>query len=150
MMFPEGKPAFGGNVEATLSGSTLTGSWNFGRAEVRPDNGMYKFTVTRASAPSSSNPPNGSSLLEGTVWKGDSDGGDKHYEFHFLANGEVQWDLRWNGNKSYKGTWRQAGNTITMDFHPWWTDPVIVTIAGDQMNGAWAKGQYKFTLAKVR
>jgi len=37
-----------------------------------------------------------------------------------------------------------------MDFHPWWTDPAIISITGDQMNGAWAKSQYKFTLAKVR
>jgi hypothetical protein len=249
MMFPEGKPFFGGNVEATLSGSTLTGSWNFGRDEARPDSGMYKFTVAKASSTSGSAPVNVAASLEGTTWKGDSDGGDKHYEFQFLpngqvveylkmhesltnkgtwyvngntihmefpdyypvealiegnrmtgswksgtykftifkiesgsaqpqtgpanplegttwkgdsasgdkhyefqflANGEVQWALRWNGNKSYKGTWRQAGNTITMDFHPWWTDPVVINITGDQMNGTWAKGQYKFTLARVR
>jgi hypothetical protein len=151
MMFPEGKSEFGGQVEATLKGDILRGSWNFGRSQLNPDNGMYKFTVTRTSSTSFATPPNSATLLEGTTWKGDSDGGDKHYEFQFPANGEVVWLLKWGRlNKSYKGTWRQAGNTITMDFHPWWTDPVIITILGDQMNGTWAKGQYKFTLAKVQ
>ena len=90
----------------------------------------------------------GSNTLEGTTWSGASSGGDKHYEFTFLANEEVVWNLRWNGNKSYKGTWRKYGNTITMDFRPWWTDPVMITITGNQMNGSWAKGQYTFTLTR--
>jgi len=30
-----------------LSGDKLVGSWNFGRDEVRSENGMYKFTVTK-------------------------------------------------------------------------------------------------------
>jgi hypothetical protein len=39
----------GGNQEvaAELSGDSFTGSWNFGRAEIKPNNGMYKFTVRK-------------------------------------------------------------------------------------------------------
>jgi hypothetical protein len=139
MMFPEGKPVFGGEVAATLRGDLLTGSWNFGHDEVKPENGMYKFAVSKVQE-----------SLEGSVWKGDSPSGDKHYQFQFLADGNVNWNLSWNGNKSYKGTWRQVGNTITMDFRPWWIDPVVITVTGDKMDGAWAKGQYRFTLTKVQ
>lgn len=44
MEFPTGY----GPIPAIIDGDKMTGSWNFGRSEVRPDNGMYKFTVTRA------------------------------------------------------------------------------------------------------
>src|SRR5688572_7339964 len=53
--------------------------------------------------------------LEGTTWKGDSPGGDKHYEFEFLPNNGVRWKANpdcfgCNSVKS-KGNWKQVGNT---------------------------------------
>jgi hypothetical protein len=47
----DAKKVTGGNEEvpALLSGDSLTGSWNFGRSEVKPDNGMYKFTVRKVN-----------------------------------------------------------------------------------------------------
>jgi len=136
MEFPDYYP-----VEAVIDGNRMTGSWK---------NGTYKFTIFRTQAGSKPTPSTLGNSLEGTTWKGSSSGGDKQYEFQFLANGEAHWNLSWNGNKSYKGTWRQVANTITMDFRPWWTDPVILTLTGDQAQGSWAKGQYKFTLVKVQ
>jgi len=47
MVFADGKLVGAGRVAATLSGDKLVGSWNFGRDEVRSENGMYKFTVTK-------------------------------------------------------------------------------------------------------
>src|ERR1700730_3774931 len=35
------------------------------------------------------------SSLEGTTWRGVSSGGDKHYEFQFLPNGELAYHLKW-------------------------------------------------------
>jgi len=101
--------------------------------------------------------------LEGTTWKGDSSGGDKHYEFQFLPNGEVVWRLGWGrlSNPTYKGTWSQAGNTIHMDFpqgESIGTSPVEATISGNKMTGSWNfgrsgvrwdKGMYKFTIEKA-
>ncbi len=149
MMFPEGKSVFGGNVEATISGQKLTGSWNFGRAEVRPDNGMYKFTVTNTSSTSVATQPNALSTLEGTTWKGDSSGGDKHYQVQFLPKGQVIWNLKWNNYGESKGFWRQEGNSITLILDGY-IRPVLITLNGDTMNGSWSGGQYKFTLTKVQ
>jgi hypothetical protein len=83
--------------------------------------------------------------LEGTTWRGASPGGDKHYEFQFLSNGEVIWDPK---NQPFKGTWRQTGNTIHMDFQNFGF-PMEATIIGDKMTGSWAKGSRKFTVEKV-
>ena len=136
-------------VAAVLSQDSLTGSWNFGRSEVKPDNGMYKFTVTRTSSTANTAQVNTTSSLEGTTWKGDSSGGDKHYQVQFLPNGRVIWNLKWNNYGEAQGTWRQDGNTITLDLRPWYIDPVIMTLTGDSISGSWAKGQYKFTLTKL-
>jgi uncharacterized caspase-like protein len=147
----DAKKVMGGNEEvaAVLSENSLTGSWNFGRSEVRPDNGMYKFTVTKASTSSGSNPPNGASSLVGTTWKGDSSGGDKHYQVQFLPNGKVIWNLKWNNYGEAQGIWRQEGNTITLDLNGY-LKPVIMTVNGETMDGSWSGGQYKFKLTKVQ
>lgn len=134
-------------VAAVLSQDSLTGSWNFGRSEVKPDNGMYKFTVTKTSAPANVQLATNAGL-EGTIWKGDSPSGDKHYQVQFLPNGKVVWNLKWNNYGEAQGTWRQDGDTITLDLRPWYIDPVIMTLSGDSISGSWAKGQYKFALTK--
>jgi uncharacterized caspase-like protein len=104
-----------------------------------------------------------SNSLEGTTWKGDSSGGDKHYEFQFLPNGEVVWHIKWSrlNDPTYKGTFSQTGDTISMDFpgvHNG-TSPVAAKISGDKMTGSfafgqsavrWDNGMYKFTVEKVQ
>jgi hypothetical protein len=107
--------------------------------------------VRRACSPASSiaTGPAKEGSLEGTTWKGDSPSNDKHYEFRFLADRAVVWTVKWNNYGTYKGTWRQAGNRISMDFHPWFEDPVEITIEGDRMTGSWGQGRYKFTLSKI-
>ena len=88
------------------------------------------------------------SSLEGTTWRGDSPGGDKHYEFKFLPNGEAT--LHYNSDKrTFKITWRQTGNRIDMEFTEFTGTLMEATISGDKMTGSWYKGKYKFTLEKV-
>ena len=91
-----------------------------------------------------------SNSLEGTTWKGDSSGGDKHYKFQFLSNGVVLFTSEyWIGdNTAIKGTWRQTGNRIDMTFTQLdrFTQPEA-TISGDRLTGSMRK--YKFTLEKV-
>lgn len=136
-------------VAAVLSQDSLTGSWSFGRSEVKPNNGMYKFTVTRTSSTSNAAQVNTTASLEGTTWKGDSSGGDKHYQVQFLPNGQVIWNLKWNNYGEAKGFWRQEGNTITLVLDGY-IRPVLITLNGETMNGSWSGGQYKFTLTKVQ
>ncbi len=147
----DAKKVVGGDevVAAVLTGDSLTGSWNFGRDEVRPDNGMYKFTVTKTSSTANVAQVNPAASLEGTTWKGDSSGGDKHYEVQFLPKGQVIWNLKWNNYGESKGFWKQEGNTITLVLDGY-IRPVLITLDGDTMNGTWSGGQYKFTLKKVQ
>jgi len=87
------------------------------------------------------------SSLEGTTWRGDSPGGDKHYEFKFLPNGEATWHwMKSMDHRTFKGTWRQTGNRIDMDFTG---DLIEATINGDKMTGSLGNGKYKFTVEKV-
>ena len=93
------------------------------------------------------------SSVEGTTWKGDSPGHDKHYVFEFLPNGEF--NLTWDGQKfKTKGKWRQTENTVYMDYSIGFPDSTAeATIVGNTMTGGWVSGQYtkgyKFTLEKV-
>jgi formylglycine-generating enzyme required for sulfatase activity len=93
------------------------------------------------------------SSVEGTTWKGDSPGGDKHYVFEFLTNGEF--NLTWDGKKfKTKGKWRQTGDTVFMDYSVGFPDSTAeAIISGNRMTGGWVSGQYtkgyKFTLEKV-
>ncbi|HZE69878.1 MAG TPA: caspase domain-containing protein [Pyrinomonadaceae bacterium] len=87
--------------------------------------------------------------VEGTTWRGESSGREKHYEFRFLPNGEVAWHLKWRIDQTEKGTWRQSGNTIYMVFGTDGSLNMDATISGDKMTGSWAKGKYKFTVEKV-
>jgi uncharacterized caspase-like protein len=88
------------------------------------------------------------SSLEGTTWKGDSPGGDKHYEFQFLSNGVVLWHSSyWTGSEYYKGTWRQTGNRIDMSFQKLYPPEMEATISGDRITGS--LGKYRFTLEKI-
>jgi hypothetical protein len=95
--------------------------------------------------------------LEGTIWRGASSGGDKHYEIQFMPNGEVILNLKMSQSFSNRGTWRRTGNTIQMDFRNWkndsngypFTDLFETTLSGNEMTGSWAEGKYKFTVAKV-
>ena len=135
-------------AEAVINQSTMTGSY---------DSGKYKFTMEKQGAAAKE-----SSSLEGTTWKGDSAGGDKHYEFQFLPNGEVVWHLKWSrlNDPVLRGTWQQTGDTIHMDFPGVHSglSPVEAKISGDKMTGSfafgsatgrWDNGMYKFTVAKV-
>lgn len=88
--------------------------------------------------------------LERTSWKGDSPGGEKHYEFNFLPNGEFELKLKvdcWGcgGFVTYPGLWTQTGNTFqaiaTYEFQG--------TITGDTIAGSFSKGKYRFNLVKV-
>ncbi len=57
---------------------------------------------------------------------------------------------------NHEADWQQASAPGASRQHdhdglsPWWTDPLVVTLNGDTAEGAWAKGQYKFTLKKVQ
>jgi hypothetical protein len=96
------------------------------------------------------------SSLEGTTWRGVSSGGDKHYEFQFLPNGELAYHLKWRAiDDTFKGTWRQTGDTIYMIIPEWgkatsaeW-GKMEAKIAGGKITGSWDKGNYKFTVEKV-
>jgi hypothetical protein len=107
--------------------------------------------IKQACNPNVSSPANTSTSngLIGTTWKGDSPGGDKHYEVQFLADGQVIWNLRWNNYGETKGFWKQEGDTITLVLDGY-LKPVILTLNGGTMNGSWSGGQYKFTLTKVQ
>jgi len=91
------------------------------------------------------------SSLEGTTWMGDSPGGDKHYKFQFLPNGELVWHLKMGPfDDVYKGTWRQTGNSIYMEVRKLKTPEMEATISGDKITGSWGgDGSYKFTLEKA-
>jgi hypothetical protein len=98
----------------------------------------------------STEPANASaSTLEGTTWKGDSSGGDKHYQVQFLPNGKVIWNVSLKNYGEAQGTWRQEGNTITLDVRGY-IYPVIITLNGETMNGSWMEGHFKFTLIKAQ
>jgi hypothetical protein len=93
--------------------------------------------------------------LEGTTWRGDSQGGDKHYEFRFLQNGELAWHVKMAGiNKTYIGTWKQTGSTIYMDIPggtiQYYPVKMEAAINGDKITGSWDNGKYKFTVEKVQ
>ena len=94
------------------------------------------------------NPATGNSL-EGTTWKGDSSGGDKHYKFQFLSDGVVLFTSKyWIGDDTpLKGTWRQTGNRIDMTFTQLYPRETEATISGDRLTGSMRK--YKFSLEKV-
>jgi hypothetical protein len=96
-----------------------------------------------------SGPATIANLLEGTTWKGDSPGGDKHYQVQFLPKGQVIWNLKWNDYGESKGFWRQEGTAITLILDGY-IRPVLITLNGDTMNGTWSGGQYKFTLTRVQ
>jgi hypothetical protein len=104
------------------------------------------FNRIRGVPGSTATNPATANSLEGTTWKGDSPGGDKHYEFKFLPNGEATWQIHAGGTGTYKGTWRQTGNTIHMEFTG---DLIEATISGEKMTGSWKNGKYKFTVEKV-
>jgi hypothetical protein len=91
------------------------------------------------------------SSLEGTTWMGDSPGGDKHYKFQFLPNGELVWHRKMGPvDDVYKGTWRQTGNSIYMEVRKLKTPEMEATISGDKITGSWGgDGSYKFTLEKA-
>jgi uncharacterized caspase-like protein len=91
----------------------------------------------------------GANALIGTIWRGTSAGGEKRYEFQFLANGVLAWYLKWNEiDYSYPGTWRLADNTLIMEPDGW--EKIQATVSQDQISGSWAGGQYKFTVKKVQ
>jgi hypothetical protein len=140
-------------AEATISGNTMTGGWVSGQYTKG-----YKFTLEKQGAEAVK-----TNSLEGTTWKGDSSGGDKHYEFQFLPNGEVVWHLGWTrlNNPTSRGTWRQTGNTVHMDFprESPVGDQVEAEISGNKMTGSWNfgratvrwdNGMYKFTIERVQ
>jgi len=131
-------------VAAKISGDKMTGSFNFGNSAVRWDNGMYKFTIEKQRAESVK-----ANTLEGTIWKGDSAGGDKHYKFQFLANGVVLFTSSYwtGGDAAIKGTWRQTGDRIDMAFEQLYPRETEATISGDRLTGSMRK--YKFSLEKV-
>jgi hypothetical protein len=103
--------------------------------------------------------------LEGTTWKGDSAGGDKHYEFQFLANSEVIWSLKWSrlNDPTFRGTYTRKGDEVLMVFDAkkvtGGNEVVSALLSGDSLTGSWNfgradvrpdNGMYKFTVRKVQ
>ena len=103
---------------------------------------------TRTAPGQIANQPNAANSLEGTIWKGDSNGGDKHYEFQFLPNGQVIEYLKMHESLTNKGTWYRNGNAVHMEFPDYY--PVEATVEGNRMAGSWKSGAYKFTLKRVQ
>jgi hypothetical protein len=121
-------------MEAAVSQNQISGSWA---------GGQYKFTLTKFD-------PNPQTLsLAGTVWTGDSPGGDKHYEFRFQSGGIVVWHQKMAQNVTYEGMWSQNGDKVTMNFRGL-DDPVLMSIQGNQMTGSWYHGRYQLTVTKVQ
>ena len=91
----------------------------------------------------------GANALIGTIWRGTSAGGEKRYEFQFLANGVLAWYLKWHEiDYTYPGTWRLTDNTLIMEPDGW--EKIQATVSQNQISGSWAGGQYKFTVTKVQ
>ncbi len=81
------------------------------------------------------------------VWKGDSPGGEKHYEFQFLPDGRLALYMKWNQyDGSSRGTWQLTGNTLTMEVDDW--EKMQGTINQNQISGSWSRAGYKFTVTK--
>ena len=113
-----------------------------------------------SNATSAANDP-----LAGTKWIGDSSGGDKHYEFEFLADYEVVWFLKWGrlNNPTFRGTYSRNGNEVRMVFDAkkvlGGNEEVAALLSGDSLTGSWNfgrsevrpdNGMYKFTVRKVK
>ncbi len=120
------------------------------------------FAVAAASQSGAMTPANS---LEGTTWKGDSSGGDKHYEFQFLANSEVIWFLKWGrlNDPTFRGTYTVKGNEVRMVFDAkkvlGGNTEAAALLSGDALTGSWNfgraevrpdNGMYKFALRKVQ
>ena len=91
--------------------------------------------------------------MEGT-WLGASPAGDKKDEFRFHPRGEVTWQTTIGKTVvPQRGTWKLNGNTLIMQIFAMTNIKSMIveaTVEGDQMQGSYGSGKYKFSMTKVQ
>lgn len=153
----EGRSRTRFEAESAAAASEALSTMNFVCAN--PGASFAGAAASQSGAMPAANP------LEGTTWTGDSSGGDKHYEFQFLANSEVVWFLKWGrlDNPTFRGTYTFKGNEVLMVFDAkkvlGGNTEAAALLSGDTLTGSWNfgraevrpdNGMYKFTLRKVK